>query len=84
MSGTFGPYLVGVLFQPGFVATVANDTTNSVTNVTYSIDNGAAIPADSLGNHRWKIPYDVGKLAAGVSHTLTVATVQSGTPIMKT
>ncbi len=80
MAGTFGPYLVGVPLVPNFIATVSNDTTQSVTGVTYSIDSGTPVKANSQGNHKWSIPLDVGSLS-NAPHTLTVATVGSGSPV---
>ncbi len=85
VEGTFGPYLVGIPYMPNFIATVSDDTTNSVTGVTYSIDNGTPINAKPLGNHQWSVPYDVGKITdASEPHTLTVATTGFGTPMTMT
>jgi Domain of unknown function (DUF4214) len=90
-GGTFGPYITGISFKPGFTATVSGDTTGQADQVVYSVDDESPPqPAMDNGPDQWIIPLDVGTLTGtSATHTLTVTVLNAagatlGSPVTDT
>ncbi|MBN2561076.1 MAG: choice-of-anchor H family protein [Phycisphaerae bacterium] len=66
-----GRYIAGIETNNTFYATV-QPVSAGITSVSFQIDGGAPVGGVQGGDGRWTATFDMGELAGGQTHTLTV------------